>query len=685
MRTFFQELKNRRVYRVAIGYVIAGSATVQVVGTVLPIFHAPDWAQQLFVVLVALGFPFALVLAWSFDVEAGTIKKAGAGPGGTAVANRRRVWVVAAAGSVIAILGLGAYWIWHPWTTDLHREPATAPGTVEKSIAVLPFENLSDDKQNAYFADGVQDEILTNLARVADLKVISRTSVMQYKSGAQRNLRDIAKALGVSHVVEGSVQRSAGRVRVSAQLIDAKTDLHLWGESYDRELADVFAIENELAEQIVSQLKSKLSPKEKAAIEQKPTADLAAHDLYIRAKTLIATAVFSTPQTESLFEAVRLLNQAIARDPAFALAYYQLAHAHDVLYFGGTDHTPARLAMADAAIQSLARLRPDSGEAHLAVAKHLYWGYHDYDRAREELTLAQKSLPNDPMPFQLAGFIDRRQGRWAESTKNFERALELDPQNPTAAGVLQQIARSYECLRRYFDEEGALDRAIALDPKDATLRASRAQVELDWHADPRPLISTIQAIVGEDSREAGNIAESWFKVSLCERDFDGALRALAALPIDGCHVETIPFPRAWCEGVVAQMRGDTRAARAAFTSVRNEMAKLVREQPAYAEALCALGMADAALGHKEDAIREGRRAVELLPVTKDSIISPLLVQNLALIYAWTGEKDLALEQLTNAARVPGYLSYGDLRLHPYWDSLRGDSRFEKIVASLAPK
>jgi TolB-like protein/Flp pilus assembly protein TadD len=685
MKTFFEELKNRRVYRVAIAYAIAGSATVQVVGTVLPIFHAPDWAQQLFVVLVALGFPFALVLAWSFDVEAGTIKKTGAGPGGTAVANRRRVWIVAAVGSVIAMLGLGAYWFWHPWTTDLHLEPGAAPAIVEKSIAVLPFENLSDDKQNAYFADGVQDEILTNLARVADLKVISRTSVMQYKSGAQRNLRDIAKTLGVSHVVEGSVQRSGGRVRVSAQLIDAKTDMHLWAESYDRDLADVFAIENELAEQIVSQLKSKLSPQEKAAIEQKPTADLAAHDLYIRAKTLIATAVFSTPQTESLFEAVRLLNQAIDRDPAFALAYYQLAHAHDVLYFVGTDHTPARLAMADAAIQSLARLRPDSGEAHLAVAKHLYWGYHDYDRARENLTLAQKSLPNDPMPFQLAAFIDRRQGRWAESTKNFHRALELDPQNPAAAGVLQQIAVSYECLRRYVDEEGALDRAIALDPKDAALQASRAEIELHWHADPRPLISTIRAIIAEDSREAKNIAESWLRVSLCKRDFDGALRALAALPIDGCHVETIPFPRAWCEGLVAQMRGDTPAARAAFTSARNEMAKLVREQPAYAEAICALGMTDAALGHKEDAIREGRRAVELLPVTKDSIIGPLLVQNLALIYGWTGEKDLALEQLTIAARTPGHLSYGDLRLHPYWDPLRGDPRFEKIVASLAPK
>src|SRR5438128_10025965 len=347
-----------------------------------------------------------------------------------------------------------------PPTTRNLSEIATP--ILGNSIAVLPFQNLSDEKQNAYFADGVQDEILTNLARVADLKVISRTSTMQYKDGARRNLRDVAKTLGVSHVVEGSVQRSGGRVRVNAQLIDAKSDAQLWGETYDRDIADVFAIENELAQQIVSQLKSKLSPQEKAAIEQKPTADLVAHDLYIRAKTLITSSLFSTPAQESLFEAVRLLNEAIARDPAFALAYYQIAQAHDQLYFAAIDHTPARLALADAAIQSLARLRPNSGEAHLALARHLYWGYLDYDRAREELKLAQKSLPNDPLPFQMLGFIDRRQGRWAESTKNLERAIDLDPQNPAFP---QQLAHSYLCLRRYADAERVLDRATALAPK----------------------------------------------------------------------------------------------------------------------------------------------------------------------------------------------------------------------------
>jgi serine/threonine-protein kinase len=292
-------------------------------------------------------------------------------------------------------------------------------------------------------------------------------------------------------------------------------------------------------------------------------------------------------------------------------------------------------------------------------------------------------LPNDPLPFVLAGYIDRRQGRWVESTKNLERAAELDPQN---AGVLQQNALTYECLRRYADAARALDRAIALASKDdAALRVDRASIELYSHADPGPLISTIQAIIAKDSGEAKNIADSWVRASLCKHDFDGALHALAVLPVDGCYQDNIPFPRSWCDGVVAQMRGDKAAARTAFTNARTEAAKLVAEQPGYANALCVLGMADAALGNKEDAIREGRRAVELLPVTKDAVIGPLLVQNLALIYAWTGEKDLAFEQLAAAARIPGYLSYGQLRLHPYWDPLRGDPRFDKIVDSLAPK
>jgi TolB-like protein/Tfp pilus assembly protein PilF len=682
MKTFVQELKTRRVYRVAIGYVVAAGATVQVVGTVLPIFHAPDWAQQAFVVLVAAGFPIALVFAWCFDVKAGAIEITDGGTGPVLLANQRRLWILAAVGTVVAAGAVAVYWFWHPMARPAQLAAPIGQNIPPKSIAVLPFENLGEQGEYSFLADGVQDEILTSLAKVADLKVISRTSVMQYKGGIQRNVREIAQALGVAHVLEGSVQRADGRVRVTAQLIDARTDTHIWAEKYDRSLADVFAIESELAEKIVDQLKTKLSPEEKAAIEQQPTDDLVAHDLYVRGKTLIDSSLINLPQQESLEEGIRLLNQAVQRDSDFALAYHQLARAHDLLYFVGADHTPARLAMAEAAIRELTRVRPDSGEAHLARATHLYWGYLDYDNASEELRFAQKSLPNDPLPWELAGYIDRRQSRWEESTKNLEHALELDPQN---ASILQQLDHSYECLRRYVDAAKMLDRMIAVTPKDSATRASRALLELLWHADTGPAIATIQKILAEDPSAAKNMAEQWLLVTLCQRDNGAAQRALAALPSDGCRKETIPFPHAWCEGLVAQMRGDKAAAKAAFTRTRNEAAKLVEAQPNYPEALCVLGMAEALLGHKEKAIRAGRRAVELLPVSKDSIGGSLLAQYLALIYAWTAEKDQAIQQLTSVVRTPGYLSYGELRLHPYWDALRGDPRFDQIVAYLAPK
>ena len=550
----------------------------------------------------------------------------------------------------------------------------------EKSIAVLPFENLSNDKENAYFADGVQDEILTGLSRVADLKVISRTSVMQYKA-RQRNLRELAADLGVAHVLEGTVQRAAGRVRVNAQLIDARMDSQIWAERYDRDVADVFAIESEVAAKIIAQLQAKISPSEKAAIEEKPTADLAAYDLYLRAKLLIEKAVFNEPKDSMLRKAIRLLEEAVARDPSFFLAYYQLAHAHDQMYLLEFDHTQDRLNLANAAIQSVMRLRPDSGEARLALAKHLYWGYRDYDSARQALAAARRALPNDPLPFLLTGYIDRREGRWDKATRNMERAVELDPQN---FFTLQQIALTYTVLRRYADAAAILDRAVALAPKDVSVRFQRANVDLDWRADTKPLDSTIQAIIANEPAAIELVVDQWLLLALWERDPSAASRALSLLDVNGCHGET-PFPRAWCEGRVALLRGELASARDAFTRARKEIEGVVTQQPDYAQAFCALGVIDAVLGNKEDAIREGRRAVELLPVTKDSIDGAQLVQYLAVIYAWVGQKDLAFEQLRIASSIPGYLSYGSLQLDPLWDPLRGDPDFEKIVASLAPK
>jgi tetratricopeptide (TPR) repeat protein len=372
----------------------------------------------------------------------------------------------------------------------------------------------------------------------------------------------------------------------------------------------------------------------------------------------------------------------VKRDPSFFLAYYELADANAQIYQLGLDHTSARLALADSAIQSLVRLRPEAGETHLALARHLYFGYLDYDRARQELTAAQQALPNNAEAFVLAAYIDRRQGRWEESTRNFERAAELDPRN---LAILQQLSLTYENLRRYADRTVVLDRALKIAPNDLVLRMQRAGVPLNWRADPKPLHTTIQTILAENPNAAHIVAEYWLPLALYERDSAAAETALAAMPPGGCREVDILFPNSWCEALVAQMRGDQQAARAAFTKARTELEKMVRDQPDYAEALCELGLVDSALGNKEDAIREGRRAAELMPVNKNAIEGPAFIKYLALIYAWTGEKDRAFQRLEEAAKLPGFLSYGQLRLDPKWDSLRGDPRFDKIVASLAPK
>ena len=553
---------------------------------------------------------------------------------------------------------------------------------LEKSIAVLPFENLSEEKENAFFADGVQDEILTDLAKIADLKVISRTSVMQYKNGISRNLREIGEQLGVAHVLEGSVQRTGGRVRVSAQLIDARTDAHLWAEHYDRPLDDVFAIQSEVAQAIADQLNAKLSPAEKAAIKERPTGDLVAYDLYLRAEALRAATSFNARLKENLLEATRLLEQAIARDPTFFLAYCRLAEAHDLIYFFGSDHTPARLALASTAVQTALRLRPGSGEAHLTLAAHLYRGYGDYEHALDELTLAQRALPNDPLVFELTGFIARRQGRWEESTTDLKRALELDPRN---LFFLQQLSFTYDWQHRYRDLASVLDRALKLVPSDPETRVARALIDFAERADARPVHATIETIIAEDPAAATNIADRWFYIALCERDNFGISRALAVIPPEGISQGSIWSPRAYFEAVAARARGDATVARAAFTVARAEVEKTTHDQPDYAQGLIILGLIDAGLGRKDDAIREGRRAIELVPVSKDAIDGADFILNLAVIYAWTGEKDLALEQLNKVSKLPYAPSYGDLRLSPEWDPLRGDPRFEKIVQSLAPK
>jgi tetratricopeptide (TPR) repeat protein len=482
--------------------------------------------------------------------------------------------------------------------------------------------------------------------------------------------------------LEGSVQRSANRVRVTAQLIDARSDAHLWAQTYDRDLADVFAIQSEVSKAIADQLQAKLSRGEKAAIEQRPTADLAAFDLYTRAKTLLLSVSFTATARNNLLQAVELLNNAVARDPDFLLAYCQLAKAHDNLYFLTIDHTAARLALAEAAVQTALRLRPASGEAHLALAEHRYRGYLDYDGARAELAIAQRALPNEPLAFELAGYIDRRQGRWDESTRNLERSIELDPRN---IFTLQQISFNYQALGRYEQRAAVLDRALAITPKDVETRIARAQVDLDWRADLRPFHATIEAIVNQDPAAAQILAGFWLDLALCERDHAAAGRALVALSNNTYGPDAMAFNHAFAEAFVARVRGDSAAAQSAFLRARDQQEQVIREQPDYGPAVCVLGVIDAALGRKGQALEEGRRAIELLPVARDAIGGSDMIMMFAIICAWSGEKDLALAQLKIVPLNSVYVSYGYLRLHPWWDPLRGDPRLEKIVASLAPK
>jgi TolB-like protein/Tfp pilus assembly protein PilF len=550
---------------------------------------------------------------------------------------------------------------------------------IPAGIAVLPFENLSDNKEDAFFADGVQDDILTKLAKIADLKVISRTSVMGYRG--KRDVRQIGRALGVSHVLEGTARRAGGKVHVNAQLVDTRTDTGVWADGYDRDLKEAFAIPTQIAQKVAEQLRVKVSTAEKVAIERKPTDDLAAFDLYTRAKILLLTS-FSSAARAKLLEAADLLDQAIARDPSFFEAYCQLVHTHGLLYFLGLDHTPVRLALAEAAAQAAFRLRPDAGEAHLARAENLYHGHLDYDGALAELDIARQSLPNDSRVFAVKGYVQRRQGRWEESTRNLERAIDLDPRN---FFMLQQIALSYGVLRRYPEEIAVLDRALAIEPADVDTKVALAAVQFHWKADTRPLHQAVDSIRATNPGALPSVANDWLSCALAEDDIAAARNALDAFGEIPLTDYAVHLNRPLMEGIMARMSNDDNKARPAFVASRAEQEKIVQAQPNYGPALCVLGLIDAGLGRKEEALREGRRAVELLPVEKDAINGPLMIEYLAMIAGWVGDKDLACEQLPIAIRPPSPISYGQLKLLPFWDPLRGDPRFEEIVASLAPK
>jgi TolB-like protein/tetratricopeptide (TPR) repeat protein len=582
---------------------------------------------------------------------------------------RRNPAIAALIGSLVA---LAAALGWNVWKS----EPVSS--TYPRSIAVLPFENLSRDPDNASFADGMQDAVLTDLARIADLKVISRASVMQYKSGVARNLREIGQRLGVAYVVEGTVQRSGNLVRVDAQLIDTRTDKQVWAEVYDRDLVSVFGVESSIATTIADHLHAKLSSGEKSEIERTPTTNIAAFDLYTRAKNILLEAQMHTKA--ELLLAVDLLNQAVAHDPSFFDAYCELGYAHDRIYWTGAETTPARLALADTAIKAAARLRPDVGETHLARAQNLYWGYLDYDGALVELEVARRTLPNDFRVPRLMAAINRRQGDWEGSTRNLERCLELSPRDLES---LDGLYTNYLLLRRYAEAKSALDRYIALRPDNvAGSRLLQACLEFQEKADIWPLHQRLDSIRATNPAEMQSSGGFWLVCAFAERDATAAKNALDAC-VDfrsGSFGSVVFLSRSMLEGLVARMTKDEAKARSAFVAAHAEQQRVVQAQPDNSRELSLLGLIDAALGRKEEALREGRRAVELLPVKKDPIVGVDMVVNLAIIAAWVGDKDLACEQLDSIIRRPGWLNnYGELKLLPWWDPLRGDPRFERLL------
>ena len=642
MRNFFAELKRRKVYRVAIAYAVVSWLLAQIATQVLPVFEIPNWGLRLIIILLVLGFPIALVLSWAFDITPQGIKR----------------------------------------TEDLPPKPAP-PLIPEKSIAVLPFENLSDDQQNTYLADGIQDDILSNLAKVADLKVISRTSVRQYRGGA-RNLREIGLALGVAHILEGTVRRFGNRLRVNAQLINARTDAGIWADTFDREMTDLFALQSELAAHIANALRANLSPEEKASMQMHPTADLDAYELYLQARDLFRWSGAGDP-TENGEKALRLLDEALGRDPGFALAHALASRFHGELYWFGFDRKRARLAQAKREAETALRLRPDSGDARLALAYYHYFGGRDYDLARKELALARQASPNDAEVWDAAGAVDRREGQWDSAIAHFEKARQLDPRN---ASVIWNLGETYSSLRRYDEGDRVFAEGLAVNPNAHFFSLARAANELKKNGSTSALHAALTSIPSSFD-PGGSVTTVAVRVALLKRDYDEAARLLDVSPLeelnDGGIGETAggldgyAFPRTWYEGLIARGQGNKADAERAFAAARRVGEEGSRVCPDDSKNLSFLGLVDAALGRKEDALAEARRATESLPISKDAFDGPILATNLALVYAQTGEIDLALNELERVTKLPNGPTAGTLKIAPEWEPLRDHPRFQALL------
>ena len=650
MKSFFAELKRRKVHRVAIAYAVAAWLLIQIATQVFPFFEIPNWAVRLIVLVLVLGFPIALTLSWIFDLTPQGIRR-------TEESDRS-----------LAALPVG---------------PAAIRNIPEKSIAVLPFENLSDDKENEYFAAGVHNDILSNLAKVADLKVISRTSVQQFKSGT-RNLREIGLALGVAHILEGTARRAGNRIRVNAQLIDARSDAQLWGETFDREITDLFALQSELAQRISQELRANLSAREKTNLQTHPTRDILAYELFLRARELFHWAGSGYSYDKGA-DALRLIDEAIKRDPQFALAYGLASRLHSELFWFGYDKSASRLEKAKAAADAALELQPDLGEAHLAKAFYYYYGFRQYDVAQKHVTDAIRAIPNDADVLNTAGAIARRVGRWNEAASTLEQARDRDPRN---LSVLWSLFESYLALHEYTKADGTVNDALSVSPAADFFVLARNAIALFRDGDTAPLRSALRKLP-RSFDPGGATSTIALRLSLMERDVEEADRVLAAcrhekLDDNGLSgvagaLDGYTVPKSWYAGLIAQARGNESSARAAFEQAKRAVRDDLVQSPNDAKTLAMLALIHAAVGEKNEALGAATRAGELLPIAKDSFDGPILATTLAAVSAKLGEKDSAIRQLESLVGVPNGPTPGTLRVEPEWDSLRDDPRFKKLA------
>jgi len=665
-RDFFGEVKRRKVYRVAVAYIIAAGGVIQLASAALPAWELPNWALRLVIALCLLGFPIALMLAWAYDITPQGVR---ATPSeALPVSHRRRNIIMLVATGIIISAAAGFFLL-----------PRVSAHKVDKSIAVLPFENLSDDKENAYFADGIQDDLLTNLSKIGDLKVISRTSVMPYR-GKALNVREIGKALGVGAILEGSVRREGNRVRVSVQLIDAENDKHMWADDYDRELTNVFAIQTDLAQTIANKLRAQLSPTEKAQIERKPTENGEAYLAFVQAHNL--SGAFE--DFDKLKQSEQLYERAIELDPNFALAIARYSQLQSWIVHT-FERTPERREKARALAERALQLQPDLPEAHLARGFSYYYGDNNYDAALKEFKIAQIGLPNESEVYLALGAIQRRQGKWDESTANLEKAVTLNPKDMWA---LQNLAFNYQMLRDFEKANNAIDRALALDPTAVgplEVKSKLAILEKGDFSVAEKAFAAAQSSPGSDEQKL-KTAIARAEVFLLERKYQQGLQQAESLSDD----DLARFPGAlWGKyyyiGFARKTLQDEAAAQAAFQRAKSEAEQRVKQSPDSEDAHVQLAKVLAYLGEKDAALAEAQRATELLPESKDAFGGPEITVGVAEVYTILGENERAVQILDGLLSRPSAVTVESLKTNPIWDRLRSDARFQALLQKYGDK